>query len=64
MDERLALCLKVGLCGGFTTLSAFANESLELFKTGNGIVAVIYILLTVLGSIFALLAAEFLVEHI
>lgn len=37
------LFLTTGLCGGFTTFSAFSNESLELIKGGNLLTAVIYI---------------------
>ncbi len=37
------LFLTTGLCGGFTTFSAFSNESLELIKGGNLLAAVIYI---------------------
>ncbi len=37
------LFLTTGLCGGFTTFSAFSNESLELIKGGSLLTAVIYI---------------------
>ena len=37
------LFLTTGLCGGFTTFSAFSNESLELIKEGNLLTAVIYV---------------------
>lgn len=37
------LFLATGICGGFTTFSAFSYESLELIKGGNLLTAVIYV---------------------
>ena len=34
-DSNWCLLLTTGLCGGFTTFSAFANESLKMLQTGN-----------------------------
>jgi len=42
------LFLTTGLCGGFTTFSAFSNESLELIKGGNLLTAVIYIISSII----------------
>ena len=36
------LFLMVGLCGGFTTFSAFANENLMLIHNGQGLVVLLY----------------------
>ena len=36
------LFLMVGLCGGFTTFSAFANENLMLIHTGQGLAVLLY----------------------
>jgi len=55
--ERIAinndckLFLTTGLCGGFTTFSAFSNESLELFKQGNIMSMLIYILISIIIGI-------------
>ena len=32
-----------GFCGGFTTFSTFANESLTLAKTGDALLSAVYI---------------------
>lgn len=45
--------LTVGVCGGFTTFSAFSAESLELLQTGQWGRALIYIAASILLSIGA-----------
>ena len=47
LSESYVLLLATGFCGGFTTFSAFSNESLNLLKTGETITFGFY----VLGSI-------------
>lgn len=61
-DPRLVLFLKVGICGGFTTFSTFALESVQLFQNGRSGAAVAYIILSVLFSIAAVFTAEALVR--
>ena len=62
LNPRLILFLKVGICGGFTTFSTFALESARLFEDGRGVIAVTYIVLSVVLSVLAVLAAEALVK--
>ena len=62
LNPRLILFLKVGICGGFTTFSTFALESARLFEDGRRVIAVTYIVLSVVLSVLAVLAAEALVK--
>lgn len=41
------LFLMVGLCGGFTTFSAFTNENLMLIHTGQGLAVLLYTALSI-----------------
>ncbi len=43
IGQDLKLMLTVGFCGGFTTFSTFANESLTLAKTGDALLSAVYI---------------------
>ena len=46
-DTRLLLFLKVGICGGFTTFSSFALESVDLIQSRHPFTAFIYVLLSI-----------------
>ena len=60
LSPNLRLFLTVGFCGGFTTFSTFANESLQLFKTGNIWLFSLYAALSVFFGILAVYAGNLL----
>jgi len=55
IQEEWRLLLVVGLCGGFTTLSALSWENLQFLQSGKYALFAGYALITVLGGL--LLAA-------
>lgn len=56
ISTNFRLFLFMGIYGGFTTFSAFALESLNLFKAGHVKFAIIYILASnILGLLFVYL---------
>ncbi|MBF0431200.1 MAG: fluoride efflux transporter CrcB [Fibrobacteria bacterium] len=51
--EELKLLFITGILGGFTTFSAFGNETLLLFKKGELVTGVVYVLLSVVCGLLA-----------
>ena len=59
MNPNMLLFLKVGVCGGFTTFSTFALESAELMKNGNPLIALVYMLGSVVVGVGVIFAIEY-----
>ena len=57
-DSRLLLFLKVGICGGFTTFSSFALESVDLLRGGHPWIAFAYISASVIFGVLLVFAAQ------
>ena len=58
LNPRLALFVRVGLCGGFTT---FALETSTLLRSGSYIPAAVYVILSLALCVLAVFAAQRLV---
>ena len=58
MNPKLVVFLKAGVCGGFTTLSSFAFETQQLAQKGEGGLAFLYVLLSVLLGVSMVFLAE------
>ena len=53
VTENTKLFLATGICGGFTTFSAFSLENFQLLKTGEYLTAGFYIFTSVAACIMA-----------
>lgn len=53
VDNYLKYLLIAGLCGGFTTFSAFSIENYSLWQNGNYSIMVLYILLSIILGFLA-----------
>lgn len=59
LNPQLLLFLKVGVCGGFTTFSTFALETAELMKNGNAMIALVYMVGSVLVGVGVIFGIEY-----
>ncbi len=61
-NQNMVLFLKVGICGGFTTFSSFALETMNLMGSGNKGFALLYTCLSVILGVAAVYMAELIVR--
>jgi len=62
LSPQTRLLLITGVCGGFTTFSAFAFENMSLLRSGDTLYFILYILGSVLFGIAAVFAGMALIK--
>lgn len=62
LSPAALLFLATGVCGGFTTFSSFSYENLLLLKSGNYMLAGVYILSSIVLGLAAVFAGYWLAK--
>ncbi len=55
VDNSLKFLLITGLCGGYTTFSTFSAENFSLWQTGNYSILILYVLLSLILGLLAVI---------
>lgn len=63
-SPHLRMALTAGLCGGYSTLAAFAFENTTLLRNGQFLTTGSYILATLLGSLVCFVAGYALANYL
>ena len=64
VSEQLRLFVMVGICGGFTTFSAFSLQTLDLLRSGAWIRAMLNIVLSVVLCVGAVALGHLLAAYL
>lgn len=63
-DTNMRAALMTGLCGGYSTLAAFALENTFILKSGSYLTSGVYIFATVAGSILFFILGYAITQHL
>lgn len=63
LPQSARLFLATGVLGGFTTFSTFTLDAVTLYERGEGLTALGYVFLSVVGSLVAFLGGMVLVRQ-
>tara|TARA_Y100000768_G_scaffold386086_1_gene373648 strand:+ start:3047 stop:3418 length:372 start_codon:yes stop_codon:yes gene_type:complete len=62
ISENLRVFITIGLLGGFTTFSAFCIDALLLYQNTGKILAITYVVLSLVLSLLAMLTGVWLIK--
>ena len=61
-SENFQLFITIGLLGGFTTFSAFSIDAFLLYQNNGKIMAISYVVLSIVSSLLAMLTGVWLIK--
>ena len=64
LSPQVRALLVVGVLGGYTTFSAFANESLNLFRDSEVFLGLLNVLMTMVSCLLAVWAGRWLAHAV
>jgi CrcB protein len=64
LSPEVRIFLAIGVCGGFTTFSTFSLDTVNLMRDGEYLYLTVYILASVLLSIFATIAGIWIIKSL
>jgi len=62
ISENLRLFIMIGLLGGFTTFSAFSIDAFLVYQNSGKILAIAYVVLSIILSLLATLTGVWLIK--